>query len=596
MIIPFSGTAIGTLVDGFRLRSVPAVRGVIGTKNAGRYLQGGRVSPKQVHPILRGVVDGLIAVGAIPPTLVKVLDEAVGLGSPGTNGPPTPLRELLVDGLLVLIKRWDRAVGELRAVAPRITDAAAIASPILRLIVIELALRGGALLFLGGHDGAVAVRTPSWAATSPRWLGGARSRLLRVLLRRAGFSRKIREELAGALLINEKTASSWLAEATPARPSQNHVELLADELASRRSSFRKELVVATLTLHDSLVEIIGSVRAAVGDEAVAALAKKLIELAGGVREAFAAAPVPAADARRAAQHLLVLGSRARGSGLILQLLAASESNLLWRADLHATVVGDWAEHVRRVWRYAGDEGQATVKRILGDDPALARQVAEAAAYLPVVGPGDDPGTFAGAHVYRISGDAAFKAANRLYQAERADHDGQAELAVSHARRAVELQPTNSDSHFRLGVYLARAGCTEEGISECRIAAQLQPEGDLPRVEIGIILLNAGRPDEALAHLEELAATGRYHSAHLEYHACVALHRVGEHARALERLHPLIKSKPNDAYALDLAAVCAFLTGDDQLGRRLAKEAAHQGQSSTYQRWKAGEFRNQTGDE
>jgi hypothetical protein len=88
-----------------------------------------------------------------------------------------------------------------------------------------------------------------------------------------------------------------------------------------------------------------------------------------------------------------------------------------------------------------------------------------------------------------------KTSNRLVQARVALDRGDADGAVLHARRAVELTPLAWLAHFRLGVALGAAGVVAEAIAECAIAAQLASsatEIELAKVEIGIITPTATR--------------------------------------------------------------------------------------------------------
>jgi hypothetical protein len=79
-----------------------------------------------------------------------------------------------------------------------------------------------------------------------------------------------------------------------------------------------------------------------------------------------------------------------------------------------------------------------------------------------------------------------KTSNRLVQARDALDRGDADGAVLHARRAVELTPLAWLAHFRLGVALGAAGVVAEAIAECALAAELA------KVEIGIITPTATR--------------------------------------------------------------------------------------------------------
>ena len=60
--------------------------------------------------------------------------------------------------------------------------------------------------------------------------------------------------------------------------------------------------------------------------------------------------------------------------------------------------------------------------------------------------------------------------------------------------------------------------------------------------------------------------------------------------ALSALEKVIDEEPDHALALDMAAHSAFLIGDQQKGRRLAKLADQHGQFTTYREWQEGKYR------
>ena len=201
-----------------------------------------------------------------------------------------------------------------------------------------------------------------------------------------------------------------------------------------------------------------------------------------------------------------------------------------------------------------------------------------------------PSELEGMKSVRFKGDARFSARNRMIQFAQARSEGDLETAILHVRRAVELQPENAEYHFQLGANLGKVGEIEEGIQECWLSAQLDPSWELPRVEVGIILLNAGRNQVARGHLESLACSQDGLSAHLAFNLGVARLRSGDVAGALDVLEKAIEVKPDHALALDVAAHCALLIGDQVKGRRLAKLAVQFGQSETYREWKDGKYR------
>ena len=201
-----------------------------------------------------------------------------------------------------------------------------------------------------------------------------------------------------------------------------------------------------------------------------------------------------------------------------------------------------------------------------------------------------PSELEGKTFFRIKGDAKFSAKNRMIQYAQAKSEGDLETAIHHVRRAVELQPESAMYHFHLGATLGMAGEADEGIQECWISASLDSAWELPRVEAGIILLNAGRSQEAREHLESIAYGQDGLSPHLAFNLGVARLRTGDAAEALDALEKAIEAQPDHARALDIAAHCAFLTGDEVKGRRLAKLADQLGHSETYREWKDGEYR------
>jgi Flp pilus assembly protein TadD len=184
------------------------------------------------------------------------------------------------------------------------------------------------------------------------------------------------------------------------------------------------------------------------------------------------------------------------------------------------------------------------------------------------------------------------AENRRMQAGVARSHERFDEAIAHLRRAVELVPTHDSAHFELGAALWESGDIEGGLAECRIAAALKPEWDLPQVEIGIIFLNAARYEEARAHLEAVYAAAKTPSTHLKFNLATARWRCGAFAEGLALLEDVLSDEGYTSYpyALDQAAHCAFMVGDDVRGRAHAKRAHDLGCSVTYRRWAAGGYR------
>ncbi|WP_171209329.1 MULTISPECIES: adenylate/guanylate cyclase domain-containing protein [unclassified Ruegeria] len=83
------------------------------------------------------------------------------------------------------------------------------------------------------------------------------------------------------------------------------------------------------------------------------------------------------------------------------------------------------------------------------------------------------------------------------------------LAVAEGRKAVELEPSNADAHFALGYYLIAAGASEEAVKEAQLALRYNPVfamGFYYEV-LGTALYLTKSYDAAIAALEE--GLGKY---------------------------------------------------------------------------------------
>jgi len=172
--------------------------------------------------------------------------------------------------------------------------------------------------------------------------------------------------------------------------------------------------------------------------------------------------------------------------------------------------------------------------------------------------------------------------------------------LAELQHAVKVNPGSAECHSALGSMLGKVGersgdnnMVEEGLLECRIAAQLAPVWDMPRVEVGIILINTKRHEEALKELENAAQLFDELSPHLAFNLGFARMTCNDPAGALEMFERVLDAEPGYGLALDNAAHCYFLTGNQVRGRELAKRAHNLGVSETYQAWRAGKYRSQT---
>lgn len=87
-------------------------------------------------------------------------------------------------------------------------------------------------------------------------------------------------------------------------------------------------------------------------------------------------------------------------------------------------------------------------------------------------------------------------------------DGRDEEAVTHYRRAVEIEPLNIKARRNLGAALNRAGEHAEAEEQLRAAIKLAPGFANAHNSLGLVLDATGRRDEAIGHFKTAIAIGR----------------------------------------------------------------------------------------
>lgn len=567
---PFSGPVIGAIVKAFDLRD-----DVLQRKTAKRHFSGERVGDDSKHEIYAAIGKALVDLGIFP-------------SSPLLEREDFTLEQVISPTIAQYADQWDQLVGYMRSTSAPVdrTDLGAISY--LRLAVIDLALRASAVLWLAEAP-APKEGTPLWAEEK----GGAK--YLRELLDKCQEGRRpTRDKLAEQLDVSYKTIDDWLDNDT--RPSQSNINRIAEKLEPRIPDVDAKTLKAQLHRHYALRALCNLLAEHVGRDAVIDLAAALVRFTSrnlvGLRQYSKLDPVEAASSQF---FILLFGTQFVSSEYLLRALWRQEHDRVWQADLMAASK-PWHIRLTHVAQHLGgldeaiqrihDEYGIPIETIKGQMDNVPREVQADLTRLGSM----DPSELEGKTFVRVKGDAKFSARNQMIQFAQARYEGDIDTAILHMRRAVELQPESVDYHFRLGADLGKAGEVEEAIQECWLATQLNPTWEMPRVEVGIILLNAGRSEEALEHLESVACNQTSLSAHLAFNLGVARLRTSDAAGALDALEKAIEAKPDHALALDIAAHCAFLIGDQVKGRKLAKLANKLGQSETYMEWKTGKYR------
>ena len=560
-----SGEILGKLVKALQIHT-----DVLASKTAGRLFRGGRIKEGRRFKILEDVASVLVSNGVVP--------EVNALDKHGMS-----LTKLLSFVFAFQADRWDSLVGYMRGTSYPVTRTDLAPLPYLRFLVIDLALRITAIIRLA--------ELPNLDEGTPFWVEEAGSgKLLLDLQLSCGQKKLTRERLAELLDVSDNTLDSWLA--GNSRPSQENTQKISEILSAFLPEPKEELK-AILNRHYTLCTLSDMLAKQVGREAVIDLVKNLIRLTNDLLDGFKQfSKLPPDRAFAANVALLLFGTQFTSSEFLLRYLWRKETDPVWKADLQAAQK-DWHRRLQLDAQYLGsfDQGVTWAQEKLGVSNTLAKRLMEEVVHSLQ---GDQTrmslDDLKGKTVIRVKGDAEFSARNRIIQAMQARAEGDNDTAIIHFRRAVELQPMNTEYHFQLGATLGQIGQVEEGIQECWIASQLEPKWDLPRVEVGIILVNSGRHKEGLKQLEETATVLGEIGWHLAFSLGYARMKCDNPAGALEMFDKVLNDKPDHALALDCAAHCCFLTGDDKRGRELAKQALQLGASDTYRGWRAGKYK------
>ena len=413
---------------------------------------------------------------------------------------------------------------------------------------------------------------------------------LRDLLRRCGTATLTRADLARALGVSTNTVDGWLD--SNVRPRSYHLDEIGEALAPFIDGMDARSVAGGLRLHYGLSDMCAELERHIGREAVVETAEAIVRLAARIHADLSSMGDPSVDIEAAMFQLLALigGARMGPGPVILRKMAAQEADPLWEMEIVSATM-PWDKRLQYVMKVLRDTG--SVPGLVRDQYGIPEELTESwmddMLRSMQAGPAIPRPFRPDANLLRIKGDAEFSAGNRLIQYEQAMAFGDVDTALVHIRRAVELQPENSQYHFLLGAALAAAGKIEEALQECWIADSLNSDDELPRVEVGIILMNADRNREALDHLERIAADQEEMSAHLSFNLGVARFRCGDYHGARRALKRSLSVRDDYGPALDVAAQCAFEVGDATEGRRLAKKARRHGSAEAYEKWKAKHY-------
>lgn len=508
---------MGALVGALELK--PAA---LGTKQARRFFAGEIVSPKQRRKIFRAFARALVTGGLLPQA--------------SHEGLPPPSEEILATVIAAHAERWDNLGAYAYSHSGRVYREQHAIVAYLRLVVVDLAVRGIALLWLMGVP-EPGEDTPTWA----KHLGVAHS--LRSLLSEANFTR---EDFAETLGVSDRTVDVWLDEGV--RPDAKYIRRMGAELGQRVSGRSAESVTGLLTRSYWLSSIADLLAQVIDRPTVEMLARALCVLITRILPDLRTVEPSSHDEAAAIQwETLMLGCAAPQAQHLLDIMWREEGNREWRIDIQAAKV-NWVQRIQH---------QIAKTRTPDSDGSSVARLANAAVSEVA----------ANSFEALATGDATI--------AERARLE-----VIQVFRAAIQAEATDAWLHFQLGSVLGELGEVDEAIRECWLAAGLEPGWDPPLHEIGVIYFNAGRIEESRQHLEGVVAGQKHPPWNALMNLGVARMRTGDAQGGLEALEKALEAEANHPIILKAASECASSLGQNVKARHYAKRAQLRGASAT----------------
>lgn len=133
-------------------------------------------------------------------------------------------------------------------------------------------------------------------------------------------------------------------------------------------------------------------------------------------------------------------------------------------------------------------------------------------------------------------------------------------AEAELRHAISLSPRYAAAHYRLALMLSLvAGRFEEAVTHALRAVELDPLAPLPHAQLGVVLMAAGRYDEAIE--ASLCATALGPAMLVPYLSLGLLYNhVGRHDEAIECLTTAAEASGRQPATLTALAACYRATG------------------------------------
>ena len=137
--------------------------------------------------------------------------------------------------------------------------------------------------------------------------------------------------------------------------------------------------------------------------------------------------------------------------------------------------------------------------------------------------------------------------------------GEADQAIDHYRRAVDLRPDYAEAHYNLGRLLAEKGQVDDAIAHYERAVAINPADAEAQNNLGVTLFGIGRADDAIVHYQK-ALEIRPDYAEASCNLASALIAKGDFDRAIARYTVCLAAIPDQDEARYNLASALLRTG------------------------------------
>jgi tetratricopeptide (TPR) repeat protein len=122
--------------------------------------------------------------------------------------------------------------------------------------------------------------------------------------------------------------------------------------------------------------------------------------------------------------------------------------------------------------------------------------------------------------------------------------GQADEAIAHFQKALEINPADAEACYNLGIALQQKGRVEEAMAHYQKALAMQPRMAGAHVNLGDALMQKGEVDKAIAQFQEaLAISPRFAMVHGSLG--IALAKKGQLTEAIAQFQKSLETDPDN---------------------------------------------------